>query len=136
MLLTFDLKKKVAPIHDSVHESKSSDQLVTLKKTLNELILMAEGFCNHVPDLNEKEAKTFLADTRFSIDKMLSLKTTLLKGDYWDDEVKKLFNYALNTLYRLESLLHVKSTQSAEIEKTEDHIKSGLAQFSKEAIDR
>lgn len=136
MLVTFDLKNKVEPIHNSVQEVKTSEQLKALKKTLKELVLMTEGFCNHVTDLNEKEANAFLSDTRFSIDKLLALKTTLQKSDYLDDEVKNLFNYTLKTLYRIESLLHVQSTQSTEIEKTEDYIQSGLAKFSKEAIEK
>lgn len=95
------------------------------------MILEVEGFYKHIPELSTEETIKILKSTKTIIN-ILDRNDELLKSiNYMDDKrVGIKFKYALKTLYRLESLLHIESTRGVEIEKTDATLVQGLVGVS------
>ncbi len=144
MYLTLDIQKQAAPILRDIDLVRFLwhnfnfllDRLKTnLKGNLDEFILVVEGFHQHTRFIDKEEAEKVLKKTRFVIAAMDALDERLENSDYMNDgALREKFKYALKTLYRLESLLHMQCTLDVPVEQTPDHIRQGLAGLSNSAI--
>ena len=142
MYLSIDLQSKASPINFNTNGLRFSwftrigrfliDYFKSrIHKTLDEMILEVEGFYKHIPELSTEETIKILKSTKTIIN-ILDRNDELLKSiNYMDDKrVGIKFKYALKTLYRLESLLHIESTRGVEIEKTDATLVQGLVGVS------
>lgn len=104
-----------------------------LNEDLADLILSVEGFDNHIFALS----KAAIKDLKDQTDKIITAfveideKITAISKN---QEIVERFKYALKTLFKLKSLLHIAYTRDVTVKKTPDDMKAGISAVSRASI--
>ncbi len=138
-LFTLDIEKKANPIIRKINDFGVSSQLYnTSKKSVNEnlddLILVIEGFSNHIQDLNKNQSEALIEQTKKTFNSFVEIDDELKAHNYLDDnEFKEKIQYSLKTLSKFKSLLHIYITQGTPVVRTHDSLKEALSRISRGA---
>jgi len=146
MLLTLDINQMAEPVVEKTMRTSfllrffsflEKRLIKDVSNVLDSAILKVEGSFSHIEELSNNETLILLSDTKKIISRFESLNESLLKHNYFsDNSVKEKFLYLNQVLYKFESLLHVASYKDAEVLKTPDEIKQGLAKLSRKNLTR
>ncbi len=138
MVITLDIQKKAAPIINQaniVRRTLELDAIEHLIESLTDLILIIEGFDNHIAALSKNEIKTIEDNTIKVIFGFVELDEELERIGYFNNpNFKENFRYALKTLYKLKSLLHIAFTKDIQVKKTPMQIRESLSAIARASV--
>lgn len=133
MLLTLNIEEKATSLPGSswigrqllkiFHRSQMATSV-----GLDDIYLTAEGFLNHVKDLDSKTA----AIEQAKVKRVVSVLHTFIDV-YEGTALQTKYSQTLRMLYRLEASLHKVIYRDVPVTPTPDYIKQGLAHISMEA---
>lgn len=136
-----DIEKKAKPIIKKINDFGVSAHLFDiskkrLKENIDDLILVIEGFSNHIQDLNKNQSEVLLQQTKKTFRSFVEIDDELNARDYlMDIEFKEKFQYSLKTLSMFKSLLHIYITQGAAVKRTPDTLKEALSRISRVSVE-
>ena len=140
MLLTINIPQKAATIIRQTDKISSESNISAtsvrrFSSAIRDFILTMEGFGFHIATLDKNETKKLIDQCNKIINIFINIDDELSAKKYFDGKaIEEMFKYALKTLYKLKSLLHIQFTKDKEVIQTTSELKIALSAISREAV--